>query len=593
MHGGGIVALIVSTHLFSPTIMAADAPSSGVHVLHAEPVSINFEATTIAGRKSALSAGTATENRTAKFDALGRSFVVNVELHTELNDMAKRLGATAVALRGTLVGQAASWVRLTQTGEHIRGLMWDGHELLVIEPASELPTAVDSPNVVKPNVVKQGSMIFRLADTVIDTTANTCAALTTVDSNATGASSGAAFYQNLNRELKSALSVTTQAADQSVQTGATRRLQVSALMDAQYLLRYASLTDANDALIARINNVDGIFTAQLGIHIELTSASAASASNGVLSQSLIATELLQSLAKLRAANAPLYGTGVTHLFTGRDLEGRTVGISYVGAVCSQTYGVALSEVQGRTAWYESLIVAHELAHSFGAGHDGEGDCASVPNTYLMAPMIGDSDHFSQCSLDHMQKQIAQASCLLPILQPDLAMAANLGEQRAAVADTFDWSMTATNLGEGRVVGGKVQITVPAQLTVQSARIDNGQCITGAGVVDCDLGQVDAHALRNISLSLQATLSGTYQISATVSSDLDANFANNSGHGSVVIESPQPPVATATPTSTANTPAITATQPSSASQGGGAMELSWLLALVSVLYWRRRYPPIAA
>jgi len=591
MRSGGVAVLLVAAFFLAPSAMAA--PSSGVRVLHAEPISISFEAVTIAGRKSALSAGTAAENRTAKFDALGRSFVVNVESHTELNEMAKRLGANAVALRGKIAGQDASWVRFTQTGANIQGLMWDGHELLVIAPASELPSlTVENSHVANSNNTK-GSMIFRLADTEIDTDANTCAALTTADGTTTDQSSGAVFYQNLNRELKSALSVSTQAADQSVQTTATRRLQVSALMDAEYLLRYASLTDANDALIARINNVDGIFTAQLGIHIELTSASAASASNGVLSQSLVATELLQSLAKLRAANAPLYSTGVTHLFTGRDLEGRTVGISYVGAVCTQNYGVALSEVQGRTAWYESLIVAHELAHSFGAGHDGEGDCASVPNTFLMAPMIGDSDHFSQCSLDDMQKQIAQASCLLPVLQPDFAMAANLGEQRAVVGDTLDWSMTVTNLGEGRVVGGKVQIAVPAQLTVQSARIDNGQCVAGAGVVECDLSQVDAHALRNISLSLQATLAGSYQISATLSSGADVNPANNSGQGSVVIESSRPPAATATPSGSATTPATATPQPSSASQGGGAIKPSWLLALAAVLYWRRRYPLIAA
>ena len=62
----------------------------------------------------------------------------------------------------------------------------------------------------------------------------------------------------------------------------------------------------------------------------------------------------------------------------------------------------------------ALIAAHEIAHVFGAPHDGEegGACATTTgNQFLMAPRINGSQQFSACSLAQMAPRVQAASCL--------------------------------------------------------------------------------------------------------------------------------------------------------------------------------------
>jgi hypothetical protein len=105
-------------------------------------------------------------------------------------------------------------------------------------------------------------------------------------------------------------------------------------------------------------------------------------------------------------------TGLTHLFTGRNIDGRVVGMAYVNAVCSRRFGASLSESTTAPS-FSALIAAHEIGHSFGAPHDGESGsaCATTPQDFLMAPRINGSQQFSACSLAQMQPRLEAASCL--------------------------------------------------------------------------------------------------------------------------------------------------------------------------------------
>jgi hypothetical protein len=58
-----------------------------------------------------------------------------------------------------------------------------------------------------------------------------------------------------------------------------------------------------------------------------------------------------------------------HLFTGKDLDGSTIGLAYVGTICSSTLGFGLS--QSRFSGNFSFrvgVTAHEVGHNFNAGH---------------------------------------------------------------------------------------------------------------------------------------------------------------------------------------------------------------------------------
>lgn len=526
--------------------------ASPATVLHAESIAVTFDT-----EKS--STGDVTH---ATFDAMGRRFDLELIPQTQLNAAAKSNSASATAFRGTIVGQPASWVRLTRIGSGTHALIWDGNELIALAP--ENTEAFSSPNTNdKLDSQTANTAVFRLADTLIDSNAQACESM--ADST-----SGATLYNNLHFVLPDV--------QKKSQSAAAHRLQLSALMDDDYVRRYASATDAMNALIARLNNVDGIFTAQLGIHIELQySGTAASAGTSILTPSTSANDLLQSLGMLRSGSARLYNTGVTHLFTGRELDGRSVGLAYVGALCGQRYGVSLSQIYGDTVWYDSLIVAHELGHSFGAEHDGEGACASTPTSFLMAATIGNSDRFSQCSLQRIRQQISTASCLSTIPHSDFAIGSMPGETRAETLNRFEWAFAVTNLGDVQATSANVQITVPPELIVHGTSGD-AICSAGAGIVACQIGNVDTHSLRTIRLSLSSSLAGNYRISVILDADVDANSTNNSGESSVVITAPQPAAANPTPA----TSDVTA----SGGESGGAFGFQWLFALGALLVSRR-------
>src|SRR5690606_40314985 len=141
--------------------------------------------------------------------------------------------------------------------------------------------------------------------------------------------------------------------------------------------------------------------------------------------------------------------GLTHLFTGRDLDGTTVGIAYMDALCDARYGAGLTEVTTRGTWYESLIAAHEIGHNFGAVHDGEPGkaCASTPSgQFLKSANVNGIDTFSECSLSSMQPAIARASCIRPLPPADVALDPDLGTLRHPVGTAFDWELAVRNEG---------------------------------------------------------------------------------------------------------------------------------------------------
>ncbi len=105
-------------------------------------------------------------------------------------------------------------MRLATKGDALHGMMWDGAQLYAIEPASEVRDALD-----QPPADESQTIVFRLADVQMDPGAASCAS----ESLPTNASDA---YASLASELKNS-TVAMQAA------GATRRLEVSALGDAQ------------------------------------------------------------------------------------------------------------------------------------------------------------------------------------------------------------------------------------------------------------------------------------------------------------------------------------------------------------------------
>ena len=473
---------------------------------------------TIAAQKTAASAR-------LQFDAYGRHFDLALDRNDALMSTASGVAASKLRsdslqlYRGGLEGNARSWARLARKGAQLHGMIWDGAELYVIEPAAQIRDALVAPTTADAAT----TVIFRLADVVIDPATTSCATTASND-----AASGSKALEDLVRELKGSTSV-MQAA------GASRRLTISVLGDAQFLQRYTNVQSAQDAILIRLNNVDGIYSSQLGVQIQVDSLSVNDADSDPLSDATSASSLLAELGRLRKRSPSLNSRGLTHLFTGRDLDGSTIGMAYVGSLCQAEHGVALTESQ--SPWRDSLVAAHEIGHNFGADHDGdaEGSCTAAPTGFLMAPAVSGNDAFSQCSIDRIRPRILTARCITGLPPANVAVARDLGTVRHAVSTAFEWSLNITNAGGLSATDVRAELLVPPVMRIEDAYVGGGTCTSGAGVIQCQLGDLPGSASRSIHLVLRSDVVGSNSISARISSVSDSASIDNRGEGAIVIE----------------------------------------------------------
>jgi hypothetical protein len=281
-------------------------------------------------------------------------------------------------------------------------LIWDGAELYAIEPSADVLTMLDASS----STPTSDTVIFKLSDTTVELGDNYCAAA----DQKSAAGTGLAMYQTLTSDLP-------QQGD-SNDAAPSLRLEMQVLVDAALRAEYDSDQAVIDAVAVRLNNVDGIYSAQLGLAIEATDIQFLGAANTGLSDSTDPGTLLNSLGVLRANIPGMNSYAATHLFTGRDLDGDTLGIAYIGNLCGARYAASLSELRGRGAWLDSLVAAHELGHQLGAVHDGTGTCSDTPsNSYLMSSLINGTDEFSACSRNLILNTMHRAACLVPINTP--------------------------------------------------------------------------------------------------------------------------------------------------------------------------------
>lgn len=491
------------------------------------------------------------------FDAYGRRFTALLERNARV--MLDGAG-TGAAYRGTIAGLPGSWIRLTRTGSDLHGLIWDTSDLYVIEPVAEARAFL----VTAPAGAAGGHVIYRLSDTLVDLGPGYCSALDpdSPDPVATGLST----FKAITTELKSQL-VLQRA------PGAARSMSLSALGDDSFLQRFASAAEARDAVLVRLNNVDGIFSEQVGVELQIRDIELYEGTTDPFTQTTVANDLLAELGRIRNGSSALRADGLTHLFTGRNLDGNTVGIAYINALCSRSFGVGLTEIRGRGAVLESLIAAHEIGHNFGAGHDGVGECAATASdAFIMSPQsrIG-NDTFSQCSVNVMSRSVATAGCIGALPPPDAEVSFSQPPATLTLEQSFSWSLTVTNGGGQQTPSATVTLTLPATFVVEDASTIGGSCSSGTGSIQCTLGAVDSGESRVVAMTLRPQASGFFTVTALADAANDVNAANDSATGALAVDA-------VVPATTPSNEVATGTTGGSGGGGGGAVDVLALLGL---------------
>jgi hypothetical protein len=492
---------VLATALLLCCAFTSAAATEPLRVLYAEP----FQAQTLR-TPGAQKPGPAN----LRVQAFGRTFEL------ELEDNSRLLRATSAAtrarfgaiqlLKGTIKDAPGSWVRLTLNQGSYSGAFWDGSELYAIAPRIAIDSASLTP--MRPGATG----IYRLSDTQGGLFDGTCA----VAGTAAPSTSPLAKFRSLIGELRAAAGTAFAAAP--------REIEVSMIGDFEFTTRFGS--SAAQAMLDRMNVVDGIFSSQVGVTTIPTDFITFPANTDPFTSSEPST-LLEQLGNYRNATAVVRSRGLAHLLTGRQLDGNIVGIAYLGSVCTARNGAGLTEVS--TFIDSPLVMAHELGHNFGAPHDAEAGspCASTPANFLMAPEINFSSEFSACSLQQIQARLQSASCVVAARNRDLAVSTPT-ERLQAIANTpFEVTFDLTSVGDTDAVNIVLTVFQPFNLNVLSASMPGAVCTVQFGDnTRCELPVLAAGDTTRLTLRASYGSVGEQTFRAAVVSSNDVNSAND-------------------------------------------------------------------
>ncbi len=496
------------TLMFAGSAFAA--PATSVRIRYAEAVAL--EPDTLPAHPAAWAKPAAT---TVGFDAHGRRFQLQLESNDRLLrqiPLPQRRALPAHTLfRGRLQGLEKSWLRITRLEGGLYGAIWDGEELYAIAPAHALEGMLDSPVIAAPHT----TLVYRASDVESGFGPGACQAVLPATIN-----NAAEQFEALSRELSA------QAA-----AAAGLELSIGVVGDVEFGQKFA---DPEGTMLARLNTVDGIFSAQVGVTILATELRQLGDNGGLVFTSPSA--LLREFESLRKAEPALEAAGTAHLMTGRDLDGSTVGLAYVGTVCDADYASSLSQ-QGNDPWTGAMITAHEIGHSFGARHDGEtgSPCESIPRTFLMSPVINGSDQFSQCSLDTMAPVVDSSRCLTASESRDVALEIPVSQIEGYAFESVDINVDVVSTGNQPIDDVRVDLAFFDGLRPLSVTVPNGSCSSSSNTAACELGSLAAGERRTVTIEARGDAARSYQLTASLTAPADEDAGNNNAGVTVTLQ----------------------------------------------------------
>lgn len=370
-----------------------------------------------------------TSNRTWSLELTGNS-----ELIQGLNQQFAK-SIRGQFFRGQLVDYPESWVRLSLVGHELSGVVFDGTELWLVED-----TGFETFNPALEGNSKQMAkelIVYRARDLHMHEYVDDGGHMIPMDEESTPVEPQEKMMSQLKDIAKA-------------QGASMLALPVTIVTDVEFNRTHGELASA--VVMERVNIVDGIFTEQIGISIQLehlellqdndvlTSTDPSILLNGDLDANWqLPPEAQPGFAQFLngGAGKDIPVTGLAHLFTGKNLNGNVLGKANMGGwgssvVCSREYGIGVN--QSVTSDVTSaLVFAHELGHNFNACHDNDRDCGdyiccpSGTESGIMTSPLNGSQFFSECSLNMIEPALSSASCLKVVSTEDKIFGCGFGE----------------------------------------------------------------------------------------------------------------------------------------------------------------------
>ena len=287
---------------------------------------------------------------------------------TESGPVETKLGPVTT-YRGTVRGEEGSVVRMTADRAVFTGFVKAGEDWVFIDPLTEYV----------PGAAKNQAVVYRETD-VRPEAAGLC---------------GVEGWMRIGGEQPSFPGFAPKGHT------SLRTLQVATEADGQYYQRYG-----NPGLFTRIqgilNNVDGIYENQLNLSISITYQQAWPNAGSDPYTSLDAVTSLNQFRNWWNSNRGGTVRDTAHKWSGKDFNGGTVGIAWVGVICnspSLSYGISQDL---SSSFLRTQLTAHEIGHNLNASHDNQIGCpvsCSGSGPIMCSSLQSNgSNSFSSCSV---------------------------------------------------------------------------------------------------------------------------------------------------------------------------------------------------
>lgn len=429
------IAIIAGAVLCAGSVHAA----AGLGV----PEKIRYYETVTTVSTATVEANSPVGSRNLSFQAFGRQFALALEPNELFEPGARNVwvgreesrseAPDITFYKGTLSGAAGSWVRVSLRGGALDGMIYTPDEVYFVEPASRHLGGRRNGE----------SIIYRLSDTDITWEPGSCALDDPIVEAGRVVHAPRAGYDAIRSALPATPAVIY------------KQCQIGIVADYEYYLEHGASSAADMQSI--INQIDGIYRSELNVTFAISQTVVYTTAADPFSGTTVPGNLLDEFSAYRNNSSnPVYGLDLAHLFTDRNLDSTTIGIAWIGALCSGYYGAGLSQDYSSDNTSLVILTAHELGHNFGAYHDNQGGspCASTPFGYIMNPYVSTSLalQFSTCSKSYMSSEIGGASCLSSVGGGNTAPVANAGsDQTVSPSDGVFLSGTGSYDPEGTAI----------------------------------------------------------------------------------------------------------------------------------------------
>jgi len=334
----------------------------------------------------------------------------------------------APTFRGTVRGLKNSEARFTIDDQKIEGVIITPEERYYVEPRrnySDLASASD--------------YVFYRGSDVIEGALGAC---------------GATMDSKLRGEIG-------RLAGEGLLDAGNRQVELATEADFDYVNYFGSSAAANTEILNIMNQVDGLYQAEMGVTFKITYQHTWTADNDPYSTT-VSDDMLTEFTNYWNANIN-QPRDMAHMWTGRQMEGNTIGIAWLGTLCQYSATYAYGVSMRISSNLKSSLSAHEIGHNLGASHpDQQGQSASCAGT-IMNSVVGQSFDFCQFSRDEMNGYLAAHSGCLTIVS-------------APSAIQFSAANYTANEGAGSVV---ITVTRPGDVSA-AATVDYA---TGNGTAE--------------------------------------------------------------------------------------------------------------